>query len=378
MLAIWEWTKAQILSSFDNIDNLITIQKKYNWWEPQMMPWWWYSVSATPYEVSKEVVTMEIADTLKEKVFWISDVVYTIPVNVWDINYNSKPFYWEVLWVSNWYFFTKWYKIKDWAYFSNSNYENDDKAVILWYEVIRNYLYEEWFNPIWKTIFLWGSPFIIQWILAKNNWQTDYAIYIPITTAVNRLWAKDLQKIEVFTDKRLEVSDVKRDLQYYLFKQSGVSHPADAKFTVRTNEDALKQVNEIIWQMKLLLWAIGSIALIVWWIWIMNIMLVSVTERTREIWIRKSIWATKTNIMFQFLMESVILSMIWCIIAVGLCYLLVYIINRFWEASWFSALITSSVLLMASWVSIAMWIIFGLMPAWKAARLKPIDALRFE
>jgi putative ABC transport system permease protein len=152
----------------------------------------------------------------------------------------------------------------------------------------------------------------------------------------------------------------------------------DAKFTVRTNEDALKQVNEIIWQMKLLLWAIGSIALIVGWIWIMNIMLVSVTERTREIWIRKAIWATKLNIMFQFLIESIILSMIWCIIAVWLCYFFVYLVNKFWQASNLTATITTSVLIMASVVSIWMWIIFGLMPAWKAARLKPVDALRWE
>jgi putative ABC transport system permease protein len=128
--------------------------------------------------------------------------------------------------------------------------------------------------------------------------------------------------------------------------------------------------------MKLLLWAIGSIALIVWWIWIMNIMLVSVTERTREIWIRKAIWATKTNILFQFLIESVILSIIGCIVAVTFCYWVTYLISQF--VGIVQAEITSSVLVMASSVSVWMWIIFGLMPAWKAARLKPIDALRFE
>jgi putative ABC transport system permease protein len=108
----------------------------------------------------------------------------------------------------------------------------------------------------------------------------------------------------------------------------------------------------------------------------MNIMLVSVTERTREIWIRKAIWATKTNILFQFLVESIILSMIGCVVAVWLCYWLAYLIARF--APDYEPVITTSVLLLASWVSIWMWIIFGLMPAWKAARLKPIDALRWE
>jgi putative ABC transport system permease protein len=138
----------------------------------------------------------------------------------------------------------------------------------------------------------------------------------------------------------------------------------------------LKQVNQIVKQMKLLLWAIGSIALVVWWIWIMNIMLVSVTERTREIWIRKAIWATKTNILFQFLIESVILSIIGCIIAICFCYGITYLITKFFPD--FRAIITESVLILASSVSIWMWVIFGLMPAWKAARLKPVDALRWE
>lgn len=373
MLAIWEGTKQSILSSFDNIDNLITIEKKYTWNEVSKGT---YTVwVAESYTSVKEVITMEIADILAKRVFGIQKVAYTANTNIWEVNYNSKPLYWEVLWISKDFMNSKWYKVRDWSYFSNNNYDNNDKVVILWYELVKETF--AWENPIWKTIFLWGSPFIVQGIMEKKNWQTDWVIYIPITTAVNRLWAKDLQKIEVFTDKRLSVEQVKKDLQYFLFKNSWVMSPSEVKFTVRTNEDALKQVNEIIGQMKLLLWAIGSIALIVGGIWIMNIMLVSVTERTREIWIRKAIWATKLNIMTQFLVESVILSMLWCIIAIGLCYIIVYFLTKFaWD--WFGAVITSSVLIMASCVSVWMWIIFGIMPAWKAARLKPIDALRYE
>lgn len=373
MLAIGEWAKAQILSSFDNIDNLITIEKKYSW-EERKISSGMVGMSTPEYNPVKDVITTEIAEQLPEKVFGILDIAYTLSVNIWNVNYNSKPIHWSVYWASNWYFKAKWYKIRDWSWFSNSNYENLDKVVILWYELVREAFWTK--NPLWEIVFLWGSPFIVQWVLDKKNWMTDWSIYIPSTTASERLWAKDLEKIEVFTDKRLSVDTVKRDLQFFLLKNSGVSHPSEAKFKVRTNEDALKQVNEIIWQMKLLLWAIGSIALIVGWIWIMNIMLVSVTERTREIWIKKAIWATKINIMFQFLVESVILSMIWCIIAVSLCYLIVYLVNRFVPD--FNAVITMSVLTMASSVSIWMWIIFGLMPAWKASRLKPIDALRYE
>lgn len=373
MLAVWEWAKQSILSSFDNIDNLITIEKKYDYWPPAT---WadWKPVQTTNYSVVKEVVTKDIADILKEKVYWIQNVVYAINVSIWNISYNWKPFYPQVKWISYDYLQSKEYKIKDWSYFSKKDFEEDEKVAILWYYMVHENFGEK--NPIWEKISLWGSTFIIKWILEKNNWNTDYNLFIPATTAVNRLGSKDLEKIEVFTDKKVDINWIKRDLQYFLINKSWTTNPAEVKFNVRTNDDALKQVNEIVWKMRLLLWAIWSIALIVWWIWIMNIMLVSVTERTREIWIRKAIWATKTNILFQFLIEAIILSMIWCIIAVGLCFWIAHFITKLMPE--FKPVITLSVLVISSLVSIWMWIIFWIMPAWKAARLKPIDALRFE
>jgi putative ABC transport system permease protein len=371
MLAVWEWAKQSILSSFDNIDNLVTIEKKYDYWPAPdtKNPW-----STTTYNTAKEVITKDIADILKEKVYGIQSVIYASIVNVWDIKYNSKPIYWTVKWISFDYLQTKDYKIKDGSYFSRENYENDDKVVILWYSLVYDSFWKE--NPIWKKITLGWWTFIVKWILEKNNWNTDYNVFIPVTTAMNRLWSKELEKIEVFTDKKLDINPIKKDLQYYLLSKSWTSNPSDVKFTVRTNEDALKQVNEIVWKMRLLLGAIGSIALVVWWIWIMNIMLVSVTERTREIWIRKAIWASNSNILFQFLIESIILSMIWCLIAVWACYWIAYGVAKILPD--FKPIITVSVLVISSLVSIWMGIIFWIMPAWKAARLKPIDALRFE
>lgn len=375
MLAVWEWAKQSILSSFDNIDNLITIEKKYDYWPPAWEWNNWKQAQTTDYNPAKEVITIDVADTLKQKVYWIQNVVYASNVNVWNTSYNWKPFYWSIKWISFDYLQAKEYKIKDWAYFSKDNYENDDKVLILWYSMVHDTFWTE--NPIWKKVSLWWSTFIIKWILEKNNWNTDYNIFMPITTAVNRLWSKELEKIEVFSDKKVDINSVKRDLQFYLISKSWIwITPQNVKFSVKTNEDALKQVNEIVGKMRLLLWAIWSIALVVGWIWIMNIMLVSVTERTREIWIRKAIWATNLNILFQFLIEAIILSMIWCIIAVWVCYWIAYWITKI--TSEFKPVITISVLIISSWVSIMMWIIFWIMPAWKAARLKPIDALRFE
>ena len=105
-------------------------------------------------------------------------------------------------------------------------------------------------------------------------------------------------------------------------------------------------------------------------------MIVSVTERTREIGIRKAIWALNGDIISQFLIEAVIIVLIGWVIAIWLSYWVVYIVNQFmWDVQ---AVITIDVITMAFWLTTAIGIIFWILPARKAAKLKPIDALRFE
>jgi putative ABC transport system permease protein len=108
----------------------------------------------------------------------------------------------------------------------------------------------------------------------------------------------------------------------------------------------------------------------------MNIMLVSVTERTKEIWIRKAIWAKKSDIVSQFLAESVLMTVIWWIIGILLSILVVRIVNHVQDS--IHAVITVKSVLIAVISSISIWLLFGIMPARNAAKLKPIDALRFE
>jgi ABC-type antimicrobial peptide transport system permease subunit len=86
--------------------------------------------------------------------------------------------------------------------------------------------------------------------------------------------------------------------------------------------------------MNYLLLAIWSISLLVWWIWVMNIMLVSVTERTKEIWIRKALWVLKWDIIIQFLVESILISLIWGVIAIIFSYWIARLINKYWWEMW--------------------------------------------
>ena len=107
-------------------------------------------------------------------------------------------------------------------------------------------------------------------------------------------------------------------------------------------------------------------------------MLVSVTDRPREIWIRQAIWATNWSILTPFLIDSIILTTIWAIIAILLAYLIASLLTNLLAEQELKVVINVVVLSWWIWVAFFMWIIFGIMPAYKAAKLKPIDALHFE
>lgn len=132
---------------------------------------------------------------------------------------------------------------------------------------------------------------------------------------------------------------------------------------------------------KYLLLGIGAISLLVGGIGVMNIMIVSVTERTREIWIRKAIGALNRDIVTQFLVESVVITLVGGLIAFVLSHGVAYGLNRFvfaWEEAEMKVLIDLKVVIVAFSLTALTGILFGILPARKAAKLKPIDALRFE
>jgi putative ABC transport system permease protein len=139
-------------------------------------------------------------------------------------------------------------------------------------------------------------------------------------------------------------------------------------------QEMLDSLSEMIATLMLFLSGIAAISLLVWWIWVMNIMLVSVTERTKEIGIRKAIWASGKDILLQFLTEASTLSILWGAIWIWLSYLVVFILSYF-EIPW---IISTNSILMSFWFSLWIGLIFGIVPAYKAAQLRPIDALRFE
>jgi putative ABC transport system permease protein len=139
----------------------------------------------------------------------------------------------------------------------------------------------------------------------------------------------------------------------------------------------LDYIEDAMATMTILLAGIASISLLVWGIWIMNIMLVSVTERIKEIWIRKAIWAGGIDILMQFLTESSILSVIWWLIWIAFAYVVCNFVDYFWWETLPVAISSTSIILSFS-VSLTIGLVFGITPARRAAQLRPIEALRFE
>ena len=173
-----------------------------------------------------------------------------------------------------------------------------------------------------------------------------------------------------------ENSLVRQELSTYLTEAHGIVYAGDEDFSISTQADLLNSISAITGLLTVFLGGVAGISLLVGGIGIMNIMLVSVTERTREIGLRKAVGAQAGDILSQFLMESIILSLLGGLLGITMGWLIT-VIGGAIVPDLHLGLTLDSVML-ATGVSSFVGIFFGLYPASRAARMRPIDALRFE
>ena len=210
----------------------------------------------------------------------------------------------------------------------------------------------------------------------------DDAVFVPITTAQTKLFSGRnalgelvVTRVNVVAASEDQTEAVENQIDALLRSRHDLNPEEDADFSVMNQADMLEMANEITGILTVFLGAIAGISLLVGGIGIMNIMLVSVTERTREIGIRKAVGARKGDILTQFLLEAVVLSLLGGLIGIlagaGIAKLvdMTGVIN---------SLVTLSSILLAVGFSIAVGLFFGIYPANRAAGLNPIDALRYE
>jgi putative ABC transport system permease protein len=161
-----------------------------------------------------------------------------------------------------------------------------------------------------------------------------------------------------------------------LREQHNIAFTDEDDFTVLSQSDLLSTFGEITGVLTVFLGAIAGISLLVGGIGIMNIMLVSVTERTREIGLRKAVGAKRRDILSQFLIEAVTLAVVGGLIGIGIGSLGAQVVSALVEG--FRSLVNAQAVILATTVSALVGLASGLYPAWRASRLNPIDALRYE
>ena len=208
----------------------------------------------------------------------------------------------------------------------------------------------------------------------------DDQILVPLTTAQHVLTGQ-LNRVSQIVIKATssDTMDITTgDVQNILLQRHNISDPASADFTVTNQNDTLAALSSITGTFTLLLGAIGGISLLVGGIGIMNIMLVSVNERTREIGIRKAVGARRGDILTQFLIEAIALTGLGGVLGILLGWAITEVVHRIPQAASLPLLITSGTVIIAVGVSVAIGVVFGLYPAMRAARLHPIQALRYE
>ncbi len=204
----------------------------------------------------------------------------------------------------------------------------------------------------------------------------DDAIYVPLSTAQKQLFGvSHLSSIAVEASDQDVMTQTQDEIGYFLLKRHKIANAEDADFYIQSQEDILSTVSQVTGTFTTLLGGIAAISLLVGGIGIMNIMLVTVTERTREIGLRKALGAKKKVIIAQFLIESIILTITGGCFGMILGIVISYILSRVMSIP-FTVSVPS--ILLAIGVSGAIGITFGWYPARKAARLQPIEALRYE
>ena len=200
----------------------------------------------------------------------------------------------------------------------------------------------------------------------------DDQILIPLTTLQARILGnQNVNSISVSVLDPTAMTQTQAEITAVLLNSHRITDVSKQDFTVLNQADAVQTLNQVTQIFTLLLGGIAAISLLVGGIGVMNIMLVSVTERTREIGIRKAIGAKRRTILLQFLIEAAAICLIGGAIALGIAWPLTLVMREYMPAT-----LSVAVVSLALMVSLVTGVVSGFVPAWHAARMNPVDALR--
>ncbi|WP_127165448.1 ABC transporter permease [Veillonella sp. CHU732] len=274
--------------------------------------------------------------------------------------------------VNNW-------TMKSGRFITDSQIERRERVAVIGATVAKNLFGNE--DPIGKDIRIHKNSFKVVGVLDEKGSGTmgndqDDVIVVPYTTMMERVMGVDyLRMIYIQAKEGEDLERVQADIENILRVRHGIKNPDLDDFNVNNMASIMKAVEENTATMTLFLGAVAAISLLVGGIGIMNIMLVSVTERTREIGVRKALGATYRTIITQFLIEAVVISLvggaIGIVVGIGASQLIATVAKL-------KTVVTTGPILLSFGFSMTIGLVFGLYPARKAAKLNPIDALHYE
>jgi putative ABC transport system permease protein len=275
-------------------------------------------------------------------------------------------------------------KVVKGRFFNQADFDSYSRVCVLGDTVVEN-LFGEDENPVDKSVLIRGELFEVIGVMEHKGFSgfqdTDDAVYVPLTTGYNSLFGTNastgriVRNILVSLNTADDVTPAEFQITNVLRLRHKIIAPMPDDFQIRTQSDLMDTAQSVNRVFTTLLGATAGISLLVGGIGIMNIMLVSVTERTREIGIRKAIGARYVDIMMQFIIEAIVLSLTGGLLGITIGLLGAYLTSTM--AKW-TTVVTPDSVVISFFVSIIIGLFFGIYPARRAAKLDPITALRAD
>jgi putative ABC transport system permease protein len=275
-------------------------------------------------------------------------------------------------------------KLSAGTFFTDDDISGNTNVAIIGSQ-IKDELFEGIENPIGQKIKIKNGKYLIIGIMESQGTvafvNVDNTVFVPVTTAQKKiLGINHIGFMRAKVDSQENISRAVEDIEFLLRDRHDIDSGTSDDFTVRAVQDALAALEQITMALQFFLIAIVAISLIVGGIGIMNIMLASVTERIKEIGLRKSVGARRKHIVNQFLTETIVLTfvgaIIGIIIGIIISYLISIVVNKL-DYDW-DFVITGTSIILSCVFSLGVGLLFGLYPARKAAKLNPIESLRYE
>ena len=291
------------------------------------------------------------------------------------LNKNSNT---TIVGTSPEYLVTANFTVEKGRFFTDSEIRYRDRVCVLGKTVVDNLF--ETIEPVGKTVKIKGVGFHVVGVMKEkgaSGWRNpDDQVFIPYSTAMKRVFGEDYLSsisIQANDDKLLEAAET--EVTELLRKQHEIPINKELDFHVRNQAEFMETLEESSQTFTNMILGIAIVSLVVGGIGIMNIMLVSVTERTKEIGLRKAVGAQRSDILAQFLVESTTLALVGGLVGIGVGIIGAEMVPSIW--GW-RTVVSLMYAVAAFVVSALVGVFFGAYPAWKAAKLHPIDALRHE